>query len=384
MYRKRRKKMCLFIAGVVALLSTCTTECDTLTRVWEHQFEEPGGAHPFFALEDGRIYVQHDTNRLYCLSTKKGDILWEISTEESIYSPPVASSGRVYFTTKTGKTSTLFCIDGETGTPQWKRELHTLQWHFTVSDSSLYIYDKGLCCYHAVTGDLVWNNQDIPLTWGPVATEGEHIAVGSLTSSPDEEQQFTIFYVDAKKGSIIWTRGHSATPGKLLMGNGKSYNMNVYGVQCIALSQPEMLWEADLGNVTSAVLSEGRIYGVTWGSTVWCLDSETGTEVWTYTIVGKEVPVTHPIDWVAVSVSPQIVENKVYTGSQIQNPYIYCFDAETGDVLWRYDKGECWYSAPFVENGNLYYGVYCEYSGIMCYRVCSTDNNEQSAVIITV
>jgi outer membrane protein assembly factor BamB len=376
MHRKRGKKRYLLAIGVVALLSACTTECDTLTRVWEHQFEEPGGAHPFFALEDERIYVHHHTNRLYCLSTEKGDVLWEISTDRSIYSPPVASLGRVYFTTKNEGTSTLFCVDGETGALQWKRELHTLRWYFTVSDSNLYIYDNGLCCYHAMKGDLVWSNQDIPLTHGPIAMEGKYIAVGSLTSTPDEGQQFTIYCVDAKKGDIIWTREHSTTPGKLLMGNGKIYNINVYGVQCIALSQPEMLWEADLGNVTSAILSEGRIYGVTWGSTVWCLDSETGTEVWTYTIVGKEVPVTHPIDWVAVSVSPQIVENKVYTGSQIKNPYIYCFDAETGDLMWRYDKGECWYSAPLVENDNLYYGVYHEYSGIMCYQVCSTDNTE--------
>jgi outer membrane protein assembly factor BamB len=216
----------------------------------------------------------------------------------------------------------------------------------------------------------------IPSTYGPIAIEGEHIALGSLTSIPDEGQQFAIYCVDTKRGDIIWTREHSATPGKLLIGNGKIYNTNVYGVQCIALSQPEVLWKADLGNVTSAVLSEGRVYGVTWGSTVWCLDSETGTEVWTYTIVGEEVPITHPIGWVAVSLSSRVVDHKIYTGSQIKNPYIYCFNAETGDLIWRYDKGECWYSAPFVEQGDLCYGVYREYSGIICYRVCSTDNTE--------
>ena len=345
------------------------TMCDTLTCVWEFNFEEIGNIHPFFTLADEKIYAHHRTTSLYCLSAKKGNLLWNISMDEPVYSPIIASLSKIYFTTEKESTSSLFCIDGETGTVEWEKKLgYPSPWYFTVSDSNLYIYDCSLCCYHAVTGELLWKNEDISNTYGPIAVEGDRVVVGSLQSGNSENQQFTIYCLDGIQGNIIWSRRHGTTPGKLLIENGRIYNLNVYGVQCIDLSESDILWEVDLGKITSAGATEEKIYVTIWGSTVACLDAEIGETLWTYTIVGKDVPITHPVDWVAVSLSPQIEDNRLYTGSQKKNPYIYCFDAETGNVIWKYEKGGCWYSAPFVRNGNLYYAV-C--SGVKCYQLCN-------------
>lgn len=358
------------------------TTCDTLTCVWEYNFEEIDNIHPLFALADEKIYVHHHTTSLYCLSAEKGNLLWNISMDGPISSPIVVSLNKVYFITEKEITSSLFCIDGDTGTVQWKKEVgYPSPWHFTVSDSKLYIYDCGLCCFNAVTGELLWTNEDIPDTYGPLAVEENRVVIGSLQFDSSGSQHFIISCVDSVQGSTIWSREHGTTPGKLFIENGRIYNTNAYGVQCIDLFEPDIVWEADLGRITSACAAEERIYVVTWGSTVTCLDAETGEVLWTSPIVGKEVPITHPVDWVAVYLSPQVIDNKVYIGSQKKNPYIYCFDAETGKVIWKYEKGGCWYSAPFVGNGNLYYAV-C--SGIKCYQPCSGRRYNQMVEIAPV
>ena len=60
------------------------------------------------------------------------------------------------------------------------------------------------------------------------------------------------------------------------------------------------------------------------------------------------------------SSSPAVVNGKVYIGSH--DGYIYCLDATTGEVVWKYEIGNYVSSFPAVVNGKVYIGydaLYC-------------------------
>jgi outer membrane protein assembly factor BamB len=62
---------------------------------------------------------------------------------------------------------------------------------------------------------------------------------------------------------------------------------------------------------------------------------------------------------------PFVSDGCVYTGSQVRNPYVYCLDAETGIMKWRFEKGNQWMSAPAVKGSLLFYATD---RGMYCYR----------------
>ncbi len=96
---------------------------------------------------------------------------------------------------------------------------------------------------------------------------------------------------------------------------------------------PKVLWKKSLGMGYSTVtVSNGRVY--TMGNskkmdTVFCLDENTGNEIWKYSYQCAER------SWPGTRIAPTVDGDRVYTLSQEGN--LFCFDAVSGKVIWSKD-----------------------------------------------
>ncbi|MCC7085040.1 MAG: PQQ-binding-like beta-propeller repeat protein [Pirellulales bacterium] len=96
---------------------------------------------------------------------------------------------------------------------------------------------------------------------------------------------------------------------------------------------PKQLWKASVGTGFSSVsIADGRLY--TLGhrgddDTVYCLDANTGEEIWKHSYPCKLVDNLHEGGPAA---TPTIHEGRVYTHSK--EGHLFCFDAAQGAVLW--------------------------------------------------
>ena len=98
-----------------------------------------------------------------------------------------------------------------------------------------------------------------------------------------------------------------------------------------AASAPKTLWKAKVGKGFSALsVAEGRAYTMGWEGgkdTVWCLNADTGAEIWKHTYPCKEG------DYPGPRCSPTVDGKVVYTLSREGD--LFCLDAATGKVVWQ-------------------------------------------------
>jgi outer membrane protein assembly factor BamB len=93
---------------------------------------------------------------------------------------------------------------------------------------------------------------------------------------------------------------------------------------------PDRLWEVSLGiGYCSMSVSSGRVYtmgNVKETDTVYCLNAETGEEVWKYSYKCKQG------SWKGPRVAPTVDGDRVYTFSR--EGHLFCFDAASGNIIW--------------------------------------------------
>ena len=105
-----------------------------------------------------------------------------------------------------------------------------------------------------------------------------------------------------------------------------------------ALNNLNILWETNVGNGFSSVsISGDRLYTMgnklvvsgedtTINDFVYCLNPETGDEIWTFSYECLDG------GWPGPRTSPTIDGSRVYTLSRAG--HLYCLDAKSGDVIW--------------------------------------------------
>ncbi len=158
----------------------------------------------------------------------------------------------------------------------------------------------------------------------------------------------------------------------------------------IAPDADVLKWSFSLGNsVSSPVVTNDKVYvGESMGK-MYCLDAESGNEIWSYisdsgiyfsapAIYDGKVYIQTADEFICLDAntgdfiwsyspcggwsSPAVIEGKVYFGSDNNN--VYCLNAYTGDKIWNYQTGGKVKSSPAVVNGKVFIGsddnyVYC-------------------------
>ena len=113
-----------------------------------------------------------------------------------------------------------------------------------------------------------------------------------------------------------------------------------------AVTDNTILWTApitgDLHEFPTPVVVDGLVYYPqdNSGDSLYCLDAATGEIIWKYWVGGTDDAVTVADGW-------------VYTAS---GDSIYCLDAITGQLNWVTELGDCGGGTPIVQNGFVYCG----------------------------
>jgi outer membrane protein assembly factor BamB len=115
-----------------------------------------------------------------------------------------------------------------------------------------------------------------------------------------------------------------------------------YEVYCLNADTGSNIWTypADTNSNALVVVAYGRVYLAEINGDVHCLDAETGGFVWTYETGG-----------VFVDSSPAVGYGNVYIGTQ--DDLFYCLDAFTGEHVWEASTTGL-HNAPALADSNVY------------------------------
>jgi outer membrane protein assembly factor BamB len=104
--------------------------------------------------------------------------------------------------------------------------------------------------------------------------------------------------------------------------------------------RPDPHWTAEVGvGYSSVAIADGRLFTLGFDEAgecdiVWCLDPETGEEIWIYTFPSLIHANFHGGGTLT---TPVIDGDRLYTSSRFGR--VFCFDVESGEVLWERDYG---------------------------------------------
>jgi outer membrane protein assembly factor BamB/Fe-S cluster assembly iron-binding protein IscA len=212
----------------------------------------------------------------------------------------------------------LYCLDESTGAIIWNVSIPAPAWGSWSSpayhDGKVFTStDIEAGCYNATTGEQIWafeNPTNAPsVNGGPVVADGKVIV--------NDWQTGHFYCLDEETGELLWTFTEEQT-----------------GQWGVGYAQGVPAYE------------DGKFYLTTWiyiGGNVYCVDADTGTEIWHNTT---------PLDTCG---SPTVVDGTVYvtTYDFYGDGDIYAMNAMNGSILWNYTIQRT-DSTPAVAYGNVY------------------------------
>jgi len=271
---------------------------------------------------DNNIFAGTQDGYLYCLDMN-GNIIWNIKTEKEISTSPLFYKGKVYIG---NWNSNFYCVDAKTGKIQWKYKAEMpIKTSASVSNDQIYIvlqnkfYRDELHCID-LDGNLIWKYETSKIPEGscpPVMSDQ------FVTSSPmiyknkvyfgSEDKK--VYCIDCKTGELIWDFKTKETEWMMKYRTGEDRIISTLGA------------------------AYNMVYFGSWNSTIYCLDADTGSEIWTFLTGDKTIS------------SPAIADGMVYTGCM--DGHFYCLEALEGNLIGDFKLGKV-LGSPSVSNGYVF------------------------------
>jgi len=218
---------------------------------------------------------------------ESSDILWK-TTIEGIQSYVTAFNGKVLVTTSTN----VIALNKDTGAVIWNTTLPDRQrWPavFKIDETRLVVAKY---CLEIETGEILWTSDKFS---AKVSYWAESVY------SPEEE----MFYTQGESTVQAWNFSNPAEP-------------------------PTLEWETYVSGSTSSgtgiQYGDGRVFPGSFEPHQIALNATTGEVLWDTETTG------------AMSFSGSYYEGKLLKAGETDNTF-YCFDAETGEILWEYTSG---------------------------------------------
>ncbi len=198
--------------------------------------------------------------------------------------------------------------------------------------------------------------------WSSPAVFHEKLYVGNSNGN--------VYCMDAKTGDLIWTfygqsyaifSSPAVSEGMVFFGaaDRKIYALPVDDPNADGtISDNEIVWDYTVGPSTGGVndvipsspaINDGKLFLGAIDQYFYCFDAKTGEVIWkTWTPYHGQ----H-----AFSSSPAIYQGKVFaaTGNQpgrASGGRLYCFLESTGRILWDFDIDDITYSSPVIDEEN--------------------------------
>ncbi|MBU7016275.1 MAG: PQQ-like beta-propeller repeat protein [Theionarchaea archaeon] len=339
---------------------------------WQHQTTSYSESSP--AVTEDRVYI-FDRESLYCLVLSTGTLLYEVPAYSRCPSTPTVVDGKVYLARDRNH---FQCLDALTGNVLWEKELPELHWvNPLVDDTKVYItvdnstysgpmglpfldclmfpFWRTLLALDKETGEEIWRYSvpdDKPFTVSgagfPILVYNNlvfHVNYYKDESFLAHEEKSYLTHIDADTGVVIGkyegvnpsapTELGSITPAWITYYRNKIFVSCKGRVMAVDMETQSLVWEYTLSEGEDALFSVGNgvvmASGDNWG---YCLDAETGHELWKIPVRGSKMPV--------------ITGNDVFIGSF--DGTLYRVDIQSGEIVWSYHLGGTLFS-PVVAEG---------------------------------
>lgn len=228
--------------------------------------------------------------RLYAISAKSGEEIWQFSMLAGGASAPVVVDGVVYAADTAGN---LYAIQSGTGTELWRTNL-----------------DGRWVSSPAVSGDTLYVATTPFRVTLQVALSSDRVFVGSglLNNGPD---QTMLYALDTTDGSVRWVSA--------------DFPSDAPGITALDAASGETAWRFPMVSLeVGPVFSEQVIYaGSSVEGTLFAIDARNGVQRWE-SILGEDLPVDS---------SPVVVDERVILNTAFGQTI--ALDARSGDEVWR-------------------------------------------------
>ncbi len=273
-----------------------------LVRRW--QFEIGSWVLSSPSVSNGVVYVGARTERaagvgrLCALTVKRGELVWELSTNYEINTGPAVAHGeRVYV----GSHRQLLCLSAETGDRIWGLMADDLvETSPGLAGSRLFFADAGGTVY-------------------AVSPEDREILWKQRTGMP-------IFSSPAASGGAVYIGSSD------------------YLVRSLDIESGEVNWEFPTGGevISTPVIHDGVVYVGSCDHRLYALDASTGGKRWEFQTAEE------------IHCSPAVAGDLVVFGSRDRR--IYAVDRHNGKRRWHFETNDWVNSSPAVSGGTVYCG----------------------------
>ena len=286
-------------------------DADTGELRWNYRADKPAS----LLVANGVLYASSGDNLVCALDVYTGDLKWSHEVDGLAC---LSSIAVVDATVYIGSFDKRICaLDAHTGTPKWSYITDIPVSYLVVSDGMVYSDSKGVYALDAATGELKWKNPDVHMSSISVIVDGI-LHVGSHGH---------VVALNATTGSVWW-----------------SYDAS------------------DMSMFSIIATLKGVVYIRSYSGLIRAIDAVNGILKWEYQTVDKaeSVSVVGSVAYVwagsSMKTTLTIDDNLFYQSSE--ESCIYALNADTGDLIWKYETGEhsVDVASPAAVNDVMYMG----------------------------
>jgi outer membrane protein assembly factor BamB len=329
------------------------------------KFKADGPVNTAVTLADGNVYFGSNGGVLYALNESDGSVVWETrikSIEKGArkqFTVPLIVDGRLYVG---GANKQFYCLDAATGKILWKTAL--TDWIRSkpamASEGLLVATVDGKIACVSMEGALKWSKQisthqiyadlvaagdsvlvnDSDLWLRRISAAGDVLWKRSLLNAFENEKGKRIF-TDFLSGGTYYQSKPTAADGKVYFGNAGGF------LFCVDAETGKEIWKFEMGGAISVgpAIGKGRVFAGQQGGErfFYAVDAKTGELEWKQTIPGG---------WVWGSAAYD--DGMVYVPTV--NGHCVCLDAKTGYIIWDYPTAKSVPAEPAIDGDLVYFG----------------------------
>ena len=329
------------------------------------KFRADGAVNTAVALADGNVYFGANGGVLYALNEADGSLIWQtrIASFEhrarKQFTVPLVIDGKVVVG---GANKHFYCLDAASGKILWQTEL--TDWirakPVLTSKGLLVAGVDGMLSCLSMNGSLKWHKRisthpiyaDLAAAGDTVLVSDSDLWLHCINAAGDvlwkrsilnafENAQGERIFTDVLSGGTYYQSKPTASQRKLYFGNPAGF------LYCVDAETGEEIWKFEMGGAISVApaIADGRVFAGQQGGErfFYCLDADSGELVWKQTVPGGWV-------WGSAAVDDGLVYVPTVSG------YAVCLDADTGHIIWMYPTAKSMPAEPAIDGDLVYFG----------------------------
>jgi len=339
--------------GFVAFnTESCELEVLTVEGVpaWKRWLGDPLMSMP--AIADGRVLMVYPDSRgdrqhhLAAFRLQDGKPLWRVAISGEVITAPVVDGGKVYATTLDGR---IWCVDARSGHLEWQADRRATSaptfyrgdCHFSRKDEE----ESG----GAASGDprsgqsgRTEERAGRPEDWGDSWEVQAYLDTADrLAERTHETTRQKAEYLDLKhrRRRSSKFRSDSQQDAGVGFASFKGHSKMHQAERLLGRSSVAGVWSYQ---GSKPFIAGGRKFS-SMGSTLKCVDLESGKTAWEHRLVPDDVPVD------SLVTPPSLAGGKVFVGTD--RGFVHCLAQDTGKELWQVRVGSGLVFPPAVTSG---------------------------------